>query len=286
MLSSASLLNVISTIALSWTVGGLQIIWPDPPESYLSWDGVKYLLGGIEASIGAGSVAVTSLVRFDDVLREPVASGTAWIDVLSVSLYSGPKATGWRIAPTGGWLRQSIYISDFSRDLPRVEDDGFTTIPGTCSDAETGDSVDCALPNAYSLDLQSFYGGLFLGYDFVFGGPNFHVLSGAYATLNAVEYRRADVRLANNSITGNELIFARSAGLTGTLGFALPKWNVVARTSMDYFFFGNFGFGDGVEVRGPVVFDDEKDVYYRPRLEVDEARLSSVSLKFSLAYTF
>lgn len=276
-----------STGVLLFLISKVVIVSPDPPpERWLSWESVRYWLGGIEAVAFLGPATVTSIIENERGDAQVAASGAALNRGASIGLYGGPLATGWRFAPTGGWLDQTIAIQDVSSALEFEPRNTRDDIAGECSDPQTGASIDCGAPNRYDLRLQSLYGGVLLGYDLVVGGPNFRVMAGVRGDLDLFEYRLIDVHLADESRRHTQLSWIRGAGAHATAGFMLPRWHIAVRTTLGWRWHGNFSFGEPIAFQGHVSLDEERDVHLRPVLSVDTARYSAMTAQVSAAVLF
>lgn len=266
---------------------GWHVIDPDPPEKWVSLDGIAYLLGGLEATLMTGSARVVSRVQEEDGTYTTVARGEANNRGGWVGLYGGPIATGWKLAPTAGLMNQSIGIQDFNQDVPTPEppDNGYD-IAGQCGDPMTGEETPCDAPNSYDLNLRSVSGGVMAGYDLVVGGPNLHIMGGIRADMNILEYRFIDVELADETRKHQQLSPFRSFGAQTTFGFILPKWHLAFRGTFSFRRHGQFSFGDPIRVNGPTTYDDERNVYYRPLIEVGHAGHTALTAQMSAGLLF
>lgn len=266
---------------------GWHIVRVAPPERYLSWEGLFYLLGGFEVTAGFGQAGVSSRVQNEEGERFIIASGNEPETSFSVSLYGGPASTGWKLAPTGGWFTREVSIQDFAADLPGgARMVGATDVPGVCRDVSSGDMISCQSSNLYDLSLKSYYGGLMGGYEVVVGNSRMQLLAGLYASANLIERRTTQVVLGEERVTDVSWKPFRSFGLQSTAGVKFPRWHTVFRIGFDYARFARFEFGRPLEFRGPVVYDEERQMYVRPRYSVENTALGVLGLKFSAAYVF
>lgn len=265
---------------------GWRVVHAQSPERWMSLEGAKALLGGIEVTGGFGRAGVSSRIMTESGERLTLASGNVPETSFSVGLFGGPMGTGWRLAPTGGWFTRDAEISDFSASLPSSPQSDSIDVGATCSDPNTGASISCQAPNRYDLELQSYYGGVLAGYEIVVGNPRFQLFAGGYGSLNVIERRTATVSVADQTGSGTEWKALRSFGLQGTTGFKLPRIHTAFRMTFDYQRYGRFALSQPLEFRGPVVYDEEREVYLRPRYTVEDTALGVLSLKFSAAYIF
>ena len=276
-----------SSITLSNPLSSWQVQRASKPESWRSWQGLRQLLGGVEVSLGAGQAGVASRLRTEEGGgRLLVASGTASETNFSVGLFGGPAGTGWRLAPAGGWFTRQVSLGDFAEALPESQPEGALDVPGVCREAESGEEVSCQAPNRYELELQSYFLGALAGYELVVGSPRVHLFGGAYASVNALELRRTRVDLGTERIEGRRVRAFRSLGAQLTAGVKLLRFNLATRATLEYQRFGRFKFGEPLEFRGPVLYDEERQVHYRPRYTVEDTSLGVIGLKISLAYLF
>lgn len=266
---------------------GWHIIRVEPPERYLSLDGAMYLLGGVEVTAGFGQAGASSRVQNEAGERFIIASGNEPENSFSVSLYGGPTSTGWKLAPTGGWFTREVSIQDFAADLPGGERmRGALDVPGVCRDVATGEMISCQSSNVYDLSLKSYYGGLMGGYEVVVGNSRMQLLGGLYASANLIERRTTQVVLGEETVTDVSWKPLRSFGLQSTAGLKFPRWHTVFRLGFDYARFARFEFGQPLEFRGPVVYDESRQMYVRSRYSVEDTALGVLGLKFSAAYVF
>lgn len=265
---------------------GWHVINPEPPEKWASLDGIAYLLGGVEATLMTGSASVVSRIQYEDGSRETVARGEATNRGGWVGLYGGPIATGWKLAPTAGLMRQTVTIQDFNQDIPTTIPDNGYDIEGRCGDPDTGERTSCDAPNRYDLTMRSISGGVTAGYDLVVGGPNLHLMGGFRGDVNILEYRFIDVELANATRNHRQLSPFRAFGAQTTFGFILPKWHLAFRGTFSFRRHGQVDFGDPVEVNGPVTYDEERNIYYRPLIAVDRAGHTTLTAQMSAAILF
>ncbi len=273
--------NVTTPFLSNW-----HVVRAQSPESWVSWEGLKAFLGGIEVTGGVGLARVTSRIVSENGDRITLANGNAPETSTTIGLFGGPMGTGWRFAPTGGWFTRNAFIRDFSEELPGSQPEDAMDVGAMCSSPDSGESIPCNKPNRYDLSLQSFYAGALAGYELVVGNPRFQVFVGGYGSLNVLERRTATVGLSGAYATGTEWKPLRSFGVQTTSGFKLPRWHSALRVTFDYQRFGRFAFAQPLEFRGPVVYDDGRKVFLRPRYTVEDTALAVVSLKVSAAYIF
>ncbi len=264
-----------------------RLIYHDAPEKKLSWAGLAYLLGGVELTAGFGQAGVSSRVLDENGDRFLIASGNEPETSFSVSLYGGPSSTGWRFGPTGGWFTREIAIQDFAAQLPGGDPmRGVVDVPGECRDPDSGESISCQAPNVYDLALQSFYAGAMGGYEVLVGNSRFQLMGGLYGTINALEFRRTRITVADESVDGKAWKVIRSGGVQATAGVRLPRLHSAFRVTFDYQRFARFDFAQPLEFRGPVVYDEDRQMYIRPRYQVEDTALGVLGLKFSAALVF
>ncbi len=264
-----------------------EIVREDPPERWLSPEGILYLLGGVEGDVSLGSAEVWSDVRREDGTRETIASGNAPARALGLSLYMGPRSTGFHWRPVAGWLTQDIAIADVTGAQPQAPSSASgTDIGAQCSDPDTGSSVPCNAPNDYDLSLSSLYAGGLVGYDVVVDIEGLRLLGGLRANVNIVERRTIEVALANDTLRHREWTLFRSLGLEATTGVAFPDLHFAVRASVAYRRHGGFSFGESIEFQGPPRYDAERDIYVRRRVLADSASLGSTTARLGVAYLF
>ena len=155
-----------------------------------------------------------------------------------------------------------------------------------CSDPETGEGVSCGVPNDYDLALRSIHVGGLAGYDLVMDIEGFHLFVGAYGQFNLAEYRRTEVTIADMVREHAQFSFFRSIGLEGTTGISWPAWHVALRATLGWKLHYDFRFGEPITFQNTPVYDEERNVYVRPRVDIDRASLQTFNAALSLAYIF
>ncbi len=265
----------------------MALITEKPPPSFEGPTGLVLTnLGGVEGSYIYGFARVGSRVRDEGGRRVEVAAGKASQRGYRVALYSAPTHTGFFAYPTVGYLSQSIDIADFRRYLPEAQVEGGTEIDAVCSDPTDGSPIDCAAPNVYRLKMESTYGGLRAGANLVVGNRYVEAFGSLSGGVNLVEYRTIMARVATYRSSGSRTEFLQSGAVGATLGLRFPQLHSAIRFIADYEVYRSFRYEEPLEFKGPVVFNQDKQVFERPRTFVHAAGLSSLSLQCALAVTF
>ena len=258
----------------------------EPPSTIWSWTGALYFLGGVETSLGSASASVDSGVTRESGEEEEIASGDVSQWSWGLSLYSGPLESGFYFRPTGGYLSQEISIRDFEDDIPITTEAEARYIGARCSDADTGETVDCRAPNVYDLTVQSFYGGAQGGYDHVWAWRWLRYFLGVGASVNLAEYRLLDVSFAGTRLEAQDFAFLRSWGAQATAGLAFPDVGIVVRVIGLAQWHIGFEYDEPIEFMGPVDYDNTQNIYYRPRMFVRDASLQLLDARLAVAYLF
>ncbi|HSI04371.1 MAG: hypothetical protein ACAI38_02360 [Myxococcota bacterium] len=255
-----------------------------PPTSV--GDAIMRSLGGIEVSLLRGGADVASAVRTEEGSELTVASGRARQSGYRISTYSSPGTTGFRLTPNFGFLDQRIDISDFREDLPLTGSGSGTDIGVTCATAETGELIDCNEPNTYALRMRSGFLGARGGLDIVGGRIGYEWFLSADVILNVVEYRYVNARIGRYRTSGGEFAALQSGGVGVGFGVRIPQLHAATRIAFEYMGYRDFDYADPLEFKGPVVFNEEKDVYERPRVFVSGASLTTWSFIWAFAITY
>jgi len=215
-----------------------------------------------------------------------VASGRARQSGYRISTYSSPGSTGFRLTPNFGFLDQRIDISDFREDLPLAGSGSGTDVGVTCSTAATGELIDCNEPNTYALRMRSGFLGARGGLDIVGGRIGYEWFFSADVILNVVEYRYVNARIGRYRASGGDFTALQSGGLGVGFGVRVPQIHAATRIAFEYMGYRDFDYAEPLEFKGPVAFNDEKQVYERPRVFVSGASLTTWSFIWAFAITY
>jgi len=262
--------------------------WVRHPPTYetFSWKWWLSFIGGIEVGYYLGQSDVVSGIRDEADQRTTVASGAVPLQGWRVSVLSVPSKTGWILAPTAGFLSQSLFIRDFVADIPQETPPGATDIGASCADPDTGATQDCDGPNTYDLDFLSGYAGVFGGYGARLRIYGLELFAQLTAGVNAVEWRRFDATFDGRRLRDQRFVGFRSFNAAGSIGFVIPGWHIGVRAAVIGERYLRFDFARPLEFRGPVVFDEDRDKYVRPRTFVSDTRFTSLSGQINLAIVF
>jgi hypothetical protein len=263
-----------------------QVVTSPPPIDASTLAGALKVLGGIEAGTFYGFARVASQAKDESGNAVDIAAGKATQTGYRIALYSAPKSTGFFVSPLLGFMAQTISIADFRATLPKVAVAGGHDIEARCSLPATGEAIDCGAPNTYELKMQSGFGGVRAGYDFVEGNSYVQLFGSASLGINLVEYRQIEARVADYRATGTRFEAVKSGAAGATLGLRLPRAHVALRFIGDYELYRSFSYAEPLEFKGFVSYNKDKQVFERPRTWVKGAGLTAWSLQCALAFTF
>ena len=249
-------------------------------------DAIMRALGGIEVSLLRGGAEVASAVRSEQGSELTVASGRARQSGYRISTYSSPGSTGFRLTPNAGFLDQRIDISDFREDLPISGAGSGTDVGVTCATADTGELIDCNEPNTYSLRMRSGFIGARAGLDIVGGRIGYEWFLSADVILNVIEYRYLNARIGRYRAIGGGFAGLQSGGVGVGFGVRIPQIHAATRVAFEYMGYRDFDYAEALEFKGPVVFNEDKNVYERPRVFVGGASLTTWSFIWAFAITY
>lgn len=269
-----------------WLLSGLPPhVVTEAPELGFDLATLRRLVGGLELGLSLGAARVSSGVVDEAGEAYEVASGDAVSQGLSVSLYSAPAASGLFARPSVGLSSEVVDISDFRADLPGSRVPDALEVGGVCRDASSGHPVDCDAPNIYRLELTSLHAGLRSGAALV--------VANRYATgfvelalaMRAAEYRLVHASVsAQRSVRSGVELFG-SGGADAMVGLAVPALHLAVKLSLAYSVFPNITFERPLTFLGRVRYDEERQVYARPVVRVDDARFDTWGLQASVAVT-
>ncbi|MEO1172466.1 MAG: hypothetical protein AAFX94_10515, partial [Myxococcota bacterium] len=244
-------------------------------------------LGGIEVGGFGGLARIRSGVTDESGAETIVASGDAMSRGYRVGIYAPPRESGLNLYPTFGFLSQRIEIEDFRESVDQdTGEPNATDIGAVCSNVDTGDPVDCDIPNVYDLDLQSLYLGARVSADLVTSNGWLRSAFSLYAGVNALEYRGIDVRVGQFELADRGFRAFRSYAFGGGVTLFVEKLHWGIRGTIDYETYLRFDYPQGLQFKGPGELDPDLNRFIRPRLTVDDAQLSTVNFQLTTFVAF
>ncbi len=278
------------------TPGMLKIDISDPqrvsettPEfdPFSEAQGLISLLGGIQFKVLSGIATVESSVKIENE-NTTIANGKSQYRGYQISFQRPELKRGFSYSFFPNSMQQTIKIADFRESVESIESKDSLNIPVDVTDFETGLPVDPDDPNTYNIGLTSWgimaegrygYYGYFKNFNLGYFGDI--SLGAAVAEQIAME-----VEIGDNTVKETEWYFAPSASLSVTVGLLAPKINSAFRLSLNKTYYPSLRLPEDVEFRGPVLYNEEKDVLERKRIFINEVALDITNIQFAYTYVF
>lgn len=242
-------------------------------------------LGGVEVTGLYGAARVTSRARTDWGAKQEIAAGDARQTGYRVATYAAPRASGFYLVPSFGYLDQRIAIADFRQALPQASSPG-EEIGAVCSDPTTYASLDCLAPNVYGLRMQSGFGGARAGGHLVGSNGSLELFASAELAVNLLEYRNVRARVGSYRARGDSWAFLESGSAGGGVGLRVPSIHLGLHLTGEYQLYRRFRYAEPLEFKGFVEYNADKQAYERPRTWVRAASLGVWSFTWSAAVAF
>lgn len=284
VLASLSVLFCAVVASAPASAEPLRLKWSHPEAEPGSLRWFADILTGIEITRFGGWASLSSSVRPDVGPAFRLANANVGYGGFSVSLLDAPRKSGVGLTADFGFFRQTARVVGFNESLPQSE--GSTDISGVCSFATSGEEFDCNEPNRYDIRLWSAYLGPELFAALVAGNRNVELFALVGAAARVVELRSvaATVGAGSTERVGPALLRSMTSGLT--VGFTLPRLHMSARLGLDLEHYFRFRYPEPLEFQGPVDYDQDRDIWLRPRMWVDDASITAVAFSASAGVLF
>lgn len=239
----------------------------------------------LQFAVHNGLASVQSHVKEDGVESE-VAAGEVPYQGIELKTYILPKnGLFWSWVPYA--VTQNLEIKDFSSNLRLFQSPGSTDIPVVISNPKDG-TIITNYVNSYRVGLNTI--GILLG-----GGwsrhwklkneTNFWSIS-ASAWVSTIDYTKTSVRFSSRE--AHKSYFAALQSYQGNLDayYNILPWKVAIGFHAMNRIFPRVRMPDDMEFRGPPRYDESRNIFVRPRLNIDTLEFGTRTYGFSLSYIF
>lgn len=234
-----------------------------------------------------GKADIKSSVDISGHNRE-VANGSAEYKGYSITFENSKNVKGfsWLLYPR--FINQKISIADFREDIRYVDVPDTQNIDYIVTDYETGALVDPLDVNRYQIEIDSV--GLLLKGMYQWNSEeihsNFKSYFNVYCGIGAAELFDIGIVLGEDNPKKKKWYFGSSysAGISG--GILINAINALFEIKYQFTDYPKLILPGDAEFRYKYTYNEEKDVYERARLFLDEVDFSKNSVCFSVTYFF
>ena len=245
---------------------------------------------GIMITAYSGLANVSSSIKDETGNRHVIASGKQEHHGYQIAFHNptGQKTLYYTFVPR--IMEHTITIADFRETIPTVSVEGKQTLPYIVTDFNTGEEVDPLDPNRYTIRLDSGGVDLMGGSSFSFygdWGERFILNLGISAGITLAEYQRVDLELGRDRVKEERFrIFnAYQGGINGYLIFP-DMDNVFAAFGYTYMHYPSIGLPKKVEFKNTMRYNEDKQIFERERVFVDDVELEISTFSLSIGVLF
>lgn len=268
----------------------------DGEDSYTTTDQFLDILGGIKIGGFSGRSSVESFVNRESGGEEVVANGNAHYVGFEIG-FESHQATPqhpiykpfWFYYLTPKYIFQSIKIEDFKEEIPTVTQPNKANIPFVVTDFETGASVDPADPNQYKIRLSTWAlvlkGGMGIPMGCV-GAKNCFSEIQFFAGAHLLDNMTMSVDYGSDSTTDNQWIGFRATELGSSLVVTLPGISSAFEFGVQGMSYKRLRLPRKLEFRNKSVYNEEKQIFERERIFLNEIQFTVTTVKLAYNYLF
>lgn len=245
---------------------------------------------GIMVTAYGGLANVSSSIKDDAGNKRIIASGEQQHRGYQIAFRNPTAQKTLYYAFIPRIMQHTITIADFRETIPTVSVAGKQTIPFVVTDFNTGLEVDPLDPNRYTIRLDSGGVDLIGGSSFSFyddWGERFILNLGVSGGITLTEYQRIDLELGRDRAKEERFRFfnAYQGAINGYLVFP-DMDNVFVEFGYTYMHYPSVGLPNKVEFKNTMRYNEQKQIFERERVFVDDVELEISTFSLSMGVLF